>query len=552
MRGLLDDFKYGHLDLSGYTDEEGKSAAASLRSASVQSGASDTSGILPSILIPIPDDPAISTVYPLGNGVEAFTLKPMTETAVSSFEVTSDEKINMNSTVSVSLIQNFSDYDREFGVNAEAGYKGAGFSVKANAAYSGYTKFSSDTITMIIKVEYLESTPRKLDDSAYKLKDAAKKLLSTTEGAQNFRNVYGDYFVAGQQYGASYYGIINIRNTNKSQLEQVAAAISGTYSGFSVSTDVKNKLNEITKNSTLEFHAYQQGGDVITSKVSDINSLWANMETFQKSVKRSNLVAKNLYLLRYKRLDGAGAIPEKIPYSSARKKMVLDLMNKRSEMIREYTRFTSVPTSDMLTTYHESIDNNYKLLTDNFNSDLTDLWNDEALIKDYMEKFTTEMTLLRNLNLRYDFFSRLKQICRPQYDAKGDQRYLPAFTGFDVRGFGLSSSSCEDLIKKDMHEDTKVFDISWTEGIHQKEDGAGDTKSVICGYALRNTAESAPNNSLTATEYSYPTIGKNEYRAKYFVNFYRGLYLKRTITFLNLYDSNNNHLYPFMWDQIGK
>ena len=123
------------------------------------------------------------------------------------------------------------------------------FSVGTTSNY----KYGLTSVTLVIHFEVVESDYRLLTASGYndfamdnKLHKRAKKLEPDV-----FRKQYGDYFVAGYQYGACYEASVAISTETMEQIDEVKSTLQGkgSYDDVTVSLDLKTKMtNTLKKN----------------------------------------------------------------------------------------------------------------------------------------------------------------------------------------------------------------------------------------------------------------------------------------------------------------
>ena len=155
------------------------------------------------------------------------------------------------------LVQTREESEKHSEVTAGGGVavakKAAGevnFSVGTTSNY----KYGLTSVTLVVHFEVTEADYRLLTAQGYndfamdnKLHKKAKKL-----SPDRFRKEYGDYFVAGHQYGACYEASIAISTETMEQIESVKSTLKGkgTYNDVTVSVDLKQELTEtLRKNS---------------------------------------------------------------------------------------------------------------------------------------------------------------------------------------------------------------------------------------------------------------------------------------------------------------
>lgn len=177
------------------------------------------------------------------------------------------------------------------------------FSVGTTSNY----KYGLTSVTLVIHFEVVEPQYRLLTAKQYnefaednKLHRKAKKL-----SPDEFRRQYGDYFVAGYQYGACYEASIAISTETMEQIEEVKSSIQGkgSYSDVTVSLDLKQKMENTLKknNARLSISVVATGmGDSVptnipimhSSDIAGIEQVFSEYSKFYSQVMQ-NLAAKN-------------------------------------------------------------------------------------------------------------------------------------------------------------------------------------------------------------------------------------------------------------------
>ena len=196
----------------------------------------------------------------------------------------------------------------------------ASFTVGTSSNYS----FGLTSATLVIHFEVIETDYRLLTTRGYndfardnKLNKRAKKL-----DPDRFRDEYGDYFVAGYQYGACYEASIAITTDTTEQLDEVKSSlnVSGSYSDVTVSGDMKQKMTDTFKknNARININVVTTGmGDKIptilpltkSADVAGLQEVFDKYAEFHKKVvddlnanNRSNFVPIRVFMMRWRSL----------------------------------------------------------------------------------------------------------------------------------------------------------------------------------------------------------------------------------------------------------
>jgi hypothetical protein len=85
------------------------------------------------------------------------------------------------------------------------------------------------------------------------------KLLAE-RGWDDFEARYGPDYMAGVVTGGSYYGLIEIKNTNQQEQKEIAVAVSAGYGLFKASAELDRRLKNAIENKELRVTIFQSGG----------------------------------------------------------------------------------------------------------------------------------------------------------------------------------------------------------------------------------------------------------------------------------------------------
>ena len=171
-----------------------------------------------------------------------------------------------------------------------------GFGLKAGYSESSSFKYGLTSGTFVIHYEEAEEGYRYLANSKYQLTDAAKDILNN-QGSKEFRERFGDYFVAGYKYGGTYDAFISVTTETTEQLKEVKMYLEASYNapGKAASADVGNETKDFLKKRnasvTIEIRTAGINTDSNVSKHSTIDagidSITSQLEEFQKKLQKS-------------------------------------------------------------------------------------------------------------------------------------------------------------------------------------------------------------------------------------------------------------------------
>ena len=188
--------------------------------------------IIPEVVNGIPYD----SRYSIGTGVLATSDLSTFDTVIKSEQLILSGSQGKETLFKYDFISSVEDYERNISGKADISLSYASVTGSANASYTNNYKFGQTSITFLIHYEELESFYRELDTSKCELKDEAVNILN--QGSDNFRREYGDYFVAGYQYGGVYNAFITITTQTREQANDINASVHGKYDNKAMSVDV--------------------------------------------------------------------------------------------------------------------------------------------------------------------------------------------------------------------------------------------------------------------------------------------------------------------------
>ena len=185
------------------------------------------------------------TDYKLGTGLMATTnLQPFSMTALEPFTLktpssdvrTSSRKFNY------SFISSKEDYEQKMGRNFKMGLTTDALGINSSVQSAGNLKFGLTSTTIVIHYEEMESEYRELPIDQYKLTKNAAALLDRDR--ESFREEYGDYFVAGYQYGGMYEAHIAITTDTTEQLDSVKTLLGASLGDMETALTADTTLGD--------------------------------------------------------------------------------------------------------------------------------------------------------------------------------------------------------------------------------------------------------------------------------------------------------------------
>ena len=191
----------------------------------VTGGLTASAKVIPDIVNSIPYDER----YSLGKGLMSTSDIATFDSAIKTeyLNIPVPDAKTGSTLFKYSYISSAEDYEREISAKTELSFSYNAVKGGASAAYSNSFKFGLTSITFMIHYEELEGQYRELTTDNCELKTDALNILN--QGSEQFRSNYGDYFVAGYQYGGVYNAFITITTETTEQTSDIEAAINGSY-----------------------------------------------------------------------------------------------------------------------------------------------------------------------------------------------------------------------------------------------------------------------------------------------------------------------------------
>ena len=300
-------------------------------------------------------------------------------------------------------------------------------------------------MTLVIHFEVIESDYRLLSSGAYnelafenKLHKKAKKLRP-----DKFRDEYGDYFVAGYQYGACYEASISITTDTIEQLDEVKSSfnLNGSYNDVTVSADMKQKMNDTFKknNARININVVTTGlGNKIptilpitqSNDVSGLQQVFDEYAKFHKQVvddmnsnNRSNFVPIRVYMMKWRSLAAIadqvlerwGNLPESdgtIPITP-KQKADANAMNSALANLRAYYNASEAARSTIPAADNLAIVTSFDYLVGKVNAYGEDFYTTGNAsgdrITDELPKIIEISSKCKDLTDRYVFYQKLIQ-----------------------------------------------------------------------------------------------------------------------------------------------
>ncbi|MBQ6970908.1 MAG: hypothetical protein IJP86_00980 [Synergistaceae bacterium] len=203
-----------------------------------------TRSLIPSTLEGVQYD----NTYTLGSGFFGVTGYQALGHAMQDFRLSVPETKSVSSNYKADFISSQQEQEKFSKTTVGGSFAKGGFGLNASLSSMSSYKYGLTSTTLVIHYDEQETTPRLLNMSDYSLTASADEQLA--RGLTNFRNSYGDYFVAGYVYGGTYDAYISITTETTEQLQEVKSKLGAKYQsldeqGAQAAAQLANETKEI-------------------------------------------------------------------------------------------------------------------------------------------------------------------------------------------------------------------------------------------------------------------------------------------------------------------
>ncbi|XP_065846441.1 uncharacterized protein [Oscarella lobularis] len=202
------------------------------------------------------------------------------------------EKVSSSSQSSeetFSFIESAQDIEKEMSVSTSLSFGLGSFSSSLSSEISDHVKVSQNTVTAIRKKTVKSDSYEMLD--VLDLKEEAKSLLEQNDMIE-FRNRYGDYFVAGMKRGSSFRAYYRCSASSSEEMSKLKASLKASYMAASAEneTDVSDESKKINRCVSVSYTMYGVEG-TYKSSVSTLEDVNKALDYFSSNDKGAPLVA---------------------------------------------------------------------------------------------------------------------------------------------------------------------------------------------------------------------------------------------------------------------
>ena len=454
-------------------DEEADAEAAEFSSAADQ-GVTQ----IESVIYGVPYEDA----YQLGTGFMATTnLQSLTESALEKFELEAPKSTDKVGTTkfTYSFISSKEDYEQKMGNNFSLGLTKAALGVSTSVQTTNKMKFGLTSTTLIIHYEEMETFDRSLPLKDYKLTEDAM-MVAKEEGSDAFREEYGDYFVAGYQYGGMYDAYITITTETSEQLDEVKFQLGAKLKTMAkigsndigqgavqTSADLKfsQESQEILKKSkaeiTVEIRTIGAGNTTPTNisipnskDITAMNNVIGELTNFRNNLAHtfdpSNYVPVNVMMRRYRSLSGMrkqldAYLPVHPAVTAKIKAFNRALLNMRGY----YNVIGGLPSNKIDSSVREDWGKKFYAIIDPIAAEGNAFYLNPSKIDAMMPKVEELSKQLKAIGDRYTFYSMLVNAQEKETKLNGSEvtshpfGYTGGSTGY--KSFAVSAAVTEDI-----------------------------------------------------------------------------------------------------------
>ena len=227
-KGGYDDYTHVlNFNAGIYNESEDEEAAASEFRAS---DAGESS--IPSMIVGIPYD----NDYLLGRGFKGITnASTGSFSALESFDLPVPTRRTGSTHFTYSFVSSREEYEQKMGNNFSFAGTKAALGGSLSVQTTNNMKFGLSSTTLVIHYDELETNYRYIRPNDCVFTEAAEMYLDMMP--DEFRDEYGDYFVAGYQYGGMYEAHITITTSTSEQLDKVKMQLGAKLRAMNASND---------------------------------------------------------------------------------------------------------------------------------------------------------------------------------------------------------------------------------------------------------------------------------------------------------------------------
>jgi len=488
--------------------------------------------------------------YKFGYGIDASTGLPASLLqAVTSFTPPVPANASTTTDTQIFFINSDAQHSKEIQTAFNTTFSCYGVTVKASGSYADNIKYSEKETTLILEYYKKETEYRIFDPAggAYTLTDNAKTYLN--ERKDDFRNKYGDYFIAGAKYGAKYVAAIHIKASSAEEIRKIEAEISQAIPAYDANATEKFKatFSAATKNSSVEVKRTTIGGnDTLLSAGTTPEQMFDELKIFIQSCTKDSLAPLQAYMFRFNQMPDGASIATNINVNPG-------VFSATRELTKDYLALSSrskVLAGLDISTFQAGVQDDYKQECDALINEINDnrqvIFRDINKIKAYGTRVKTMLDAFSGLIDRQSFFLKLVKF---QKDWLYHTEHQSRESGF--KSYYMSRAVDNDISKPSK---TETFNAEYHQGWHigwrsWSTSWTPGSNSIVC-YIKIDIDPSTKNDDCWDT--NYPSLGRDHLSFDFKSGYDRmgSWWLKAKGVYLGENGKGPAGNYPFNWEMM--
>ena len=408
--------------------------------------------------------------FQAGVGYFALTGAQARSNAVRGFTLNVPAKKNVKTNYTATFVSSQEDREKLSTTTTGASLSIGGFGLGAGYSSESKFKFGLTSTTYVIHYEEVENEYRTLKDEDYQIKPRAKKALADLG---QFREKYGDYFVAGYKYGGTYDAFITITTKTMEQLEEVKTKLSANFK-TAVSATVENKTKETLERNEAKVSIQIKTAGIDVSKLSipttttDISEVPKTLNAFMEALKKTSADSfQPVYVMmkRYSLLDDVDEAMDNqkdkglVPISPSHATKILAFNREKLTMDSYYNVISDLTDQQIDASIRNKYTSEYETIVNTIGTDPNFYAESNS---SQMDNLKTKMEnlggRLKALGDRYVFYQRLMSAQKKEENSsrESDINYRPfGYNGGSVGqdSFAVSKPVTSDIAAGANHHD---------------------------------------------------------------------------------------------------
>ena len=376
---------------------------------------------------------------------------------------------------------------------------------------------------VIINYDVLEHEPRIVDVNTVQLYSGAMSLLKRSY--KDFREEYGDYFVAGYTWGMRFRAVISVTCESSSVLDKVCGLIktmaAKAQSGMIYSSElreIESIANQHTVNISIEDISVDGEGPhrKSLSTVSSLGVIASGLASFSRSVQtatKNDYVRLKACFMRFREIPAAKEfIPALLPISRNHFNAIVEMNRTIFRTRCSYNALLSIPVTNLVDglTKRQEWQREFNDLVNDTNNQLNYICDSEKRVNYYQLQFQRLHEKFRRLCERYVFYRRLMNAQKTQPTGFDNEYVLDGSISGGFKTYYQSSVVMQDYgqyanaLHTDLpHKKEKEFLVYWIWDI------TGDQTKYNWRYVWFEAGWKNTYKSICRDK-AYPTVGSKK------------------------------------------